>query len=373
MRSTTPTADNGNATTTAVANGRGSSAGGASGDAKPAAPRSEIASLTKTQKLAALLVMLGADGAATILKNFEPAEVETITSEMAKLTLISQELQHDLLTEFTEVALQAGTSVQGGVDFTRASLEKALGPARAADILNRVAPTRRAPPATQAICEMEPRQIFALLRREQPQTIALVLSFLPPDKAATVMDLVPTEQREKVVERLATMTPTPIEVVERVVGVLNARLGVRQSRGLNQSGGVKTAADILNSMEKATSNTLLQSMEENNPSLCQSIRQKMFTFEDLIGLEAQALQRILREVDARDLAMALKTASEKLKKTLLACLSKRAAETVQEEIAFMTGVRLKDIESAQLRLIDAARKLEADGDIELTPVRPDRA
>jgi flagellar motor switch protein FliG len=195
--------------------------------------------------------------------------------------------------------------------------------------------------------------------------VALVLSFIPADKAALVFALIPPDQRERVLERLATLSPTPIEVVEKVVSILNSKLGVRQTRALNQTGGIKTAADILNSMDKTAGKSLLLSIEEHNPDLCQAIRQKMFTFEDLAALESQALQRILREVDMRDLAMALKTASDKLKSTLLACISKRAAETVQEEITYMGPVRLRDIESAQMRVIDAVRKLETEGDIEL--------
>ena len=325
----------------------------------------EIAGLTKVQKLAALLVMLGTDSAAQVLKSFEPEEVELITSEMAKITLIGQELQRDLLIEFSDVALQAGTSIHGGLDFARLSLEKALGVFRATDIINRVAPSRGSLAAMQGISDMEPRQIYNLLRHEQPQTVALVLSFIPPDKAAAVFALISPDQRERVLERLATLSPTPIEVVEKVVGILNTKLGVRQTRALNQTGGVKTAADILNSMEKSSGKSLLLSIEEHNPDLCQAIRQKMFTFEDLAALEPQALQRILREVDMRDLAMALKTASDKLKTTLLGCISKRAAETVQEEITYMGPVRLRDIESAQIRVIDAVRKLESEGDIEL--------
>ncbi|MBE7504530.1 MAG: flagellar motor switch protein FliG [Verrucomicrobiales bacterium] len=330
----------------------------------------ELARLTKIQKLAALLVMLGPDSAAAILKSFEPAEVETITSEMARLPMISQTLQQHLLAEFSDVALEASTSLAGGLDFARATLEKALGVFRATEIINRIAPSRGSVAAIQGLADMEPRQIYNLLRHEQPQTIALFLSFVPPDKAAAVFALLPPEARERVLERLATLSPTPVEVVEKVIAVLNTRLGVRQTRALNQTGGVKTAADILNAMEKTSGKSLLLSIEEHNPELCQAIRQKMFTFEDLASLETPTLQRILREVDMRDLAMALKTASDKVKATLLACISKRAAETVQEEITYMGPVRLRDIENAQLRVIDAVRKLEADGDIELGNSRP---
>lgn len=330
-----------------------------------AAPAAEISSLTKLQKLAALLIMLGHESAASVLKNFDREEVEKIIAEMSKMTMISQELQRDLLAEFSEVALEAGTSISGGLDFTRASLEKALGVSRATDIINRVAPARASQVAVQGVADLEPRQVFNLLRHEQPQTIALLLSFIPADKAALILALLPADQRERVLERLASLSPTPMEVAEKVIGVLNNKLGVRPTRAMNQTGGVKTAADILNCMDKNSGKSLLLSLEERNPELCNAIRQNMFTFEDLAATEPSILQRILREVDMRDLALSLKTASDKLKTALLSCVSKRAAESVQEEIAFMGPVRLRDIEAAQLRVIDVVRKLEADGDIEL--------
>ena len=343
------------------------------GQETASAGNSEISSLTKLQKLATLLVMMGSEGAAAVLQTFDREEVELITAEMTKLSLISQELQRDILVEFSEVAIEAGTSLSGGLDFTRASLEKALGVSRATDILNRIAPTRSSPAALQGVADLEPRQVYNLLRHEQPQTVALVLSFIPADKASLVLALIPAEQREKVLERLASLSPTPSEVAEKVIGVLNTKLGVRPTRAMNQTGGVKAAADVLNCMDKTTSKALLMALEERNPELCTSIRQKMFTFEDLVAMETPVLQRILREVDMRDLALSLKTASDKLKNALLACVSKRAAETVQEEIQFMGPVRLRDIEAAQLRVIDVVRKLESDGDIEIDRSRSEKA
>jgi flagellar motor switch protein FliG len=217
----------------------------------------------------------------------------------------------------------------------------------------------------QQIIEMEARQIHNLVKDEQPQTIALLASYLPSDKSSELITLLRAELRDQVVERLATMAPTPIEVVERVVELLNRRLAGRDTRALNQTGGVKTAADLLNSIDKGLSKALLVSLEERNPDLGSAIRQKMFTFEDLGKLDHTALQKVMREVEMRDLAMALKTASEKVKTALLSCISKRAAETVQEEIGFLGPLRLRDIEAAQGRIIEALRRLEAEGEVDL--------
>ena len=321
--------------------------------------------LTRTQKLAALLVMLGPESASVILKQFLPKEIESISREMALFNLITRDQQQRILEEFSEVAISASTSVSAGLDVARNTLERAVGTFKASDILGRVLPTRAPVGAMQTIIEMDARSIFNLIRDEQPQMIAFVVSYLPPEKAAQIFALLRPEQADQIIERLATLVPTPIEVTEKVVEVLTAKIGVKQTRALSQTGGITPAADILNAMDKNISRTLLSTIEERNPELCQAIRKKMFTFEDLIRLQSPAIQRIMRETDMRDLAVALKKASEPIKKLLLGNISRRAAETVQEEMTFMGSVKLKDIEAAQMRIIDCVRKLEAEGEIEI--------
>lgn len=329
----------------------------------------EHGELNKIQKLAILLVMLGPENAASILKPFQPREIEAISREMARSALISRDAQEQVLREFTEVALAASTGVPSGIEVTRVTLEKALGSFQASDVLGRVVPPRSSTGPMQLIAEMDPRHIFNLLRDEQAQTIAFVISHLASDKGAQVLALLRAEQRDQVVERLATLAPTPVEVAERVVTVLNGKLGVKQTRALSQTGGITTAADILNAVEKTLSRSLLTTLEERNPELCQAIRKKMFTFEDLTLLEPQIIQRIMRETDMRDLTLALKKASEPLRKLLLSSISRRAAETVQEEMAFLGHVKLREVEAAQFRIIDTVRKLEAEGEIELDGAR----
>jgi flagellar motor switch protein FliG len=326
---------------------------------------SDVSKLSKVQKLAALLVMLNPENAAQIIKNLEEYELEAVSAEMAKFTMINQEMQIEILREFSDVAVEAGTAIIGGVDCTQSLLEKAVGSFKASEIISRVSPSRAPVAAMQQIVEMDGRHIFNLIRHEQPQTIALVISYLSPEKASQLLSLIRPEVREQVIERLATLAPTPIEVVEKVVEVLQHKLGNKHTRALNQTGGVKMAAQVLNALDKTVSKSILISLEERNPELGQAVRQKMFTFEDLARLDATALQKILREVDMRDLAVSLKTASEKLKATLLSCISKRAAETVQEEIGFLGTLKLREIEAAQLKIIEVVRRLEGEGEIEL--------
>ena len=326
----------------------------------------DISQMTKVQKLAALLIILGPESAAHLVKVFDEHELELISLEMSKMTLISQDLQREILREFSDVALQSATGILGGAAAARAVLEKSLGTFRASDILNRIAPAPEPVPAMKQITDMDARQLSNLLKPESPQTIALVVSYLTPEKSSQLLMLLRPEVRDLVVERLATLAPTPVEVVERIAAVLNRRAGAKPASALNQTGGVKNVADLLNAMDKNVGQSMLAELERRNPELGQAIRQKMFTFEDLALLDTTSLQKIMREVDMRDLAVSLKTASPKLKSTLLGCISKRAAETVNEEISYLGPVKKKDVEAAQMRIIDNCRQLESQGEIDLS-------
>jgi flagellar motor switch protein FliG len=331
----------------------------------PATPVNDISKLTKVQKFAIFLIMLGPDSAAQILKNLDEHELEVITGEMARQSLVSQEMQVAILREFSDVALHASTSVRGGTDFAQQTLEKAVGTFKATNVMSRLSPTRAPVGALEKLVDLDPRQIFNLLKQEQPQTVALIVSYLPTEKASELLAMMKEEQRDQVVERLATLSPTPVEVVEKMVEVLVSKLSAKPTRALNQTGGLKSAADVLNALDKDSSKSILNAIEERNPDLGASIRKKMFTFEDLSHIDLAGLQKIMREVDIRDLAVALKTASEQLKGILLGAISKRAAETVQEEMSFLGAIKLKEIEAAQMRIIDVVRRLETEGEIEL--------
>ncbi|HEY3857465.1 MAG TPA: flagellar motor switch protein FliG [Verrucomicrobiae bacterium] len=329
-------------------------------------PILDFVKMTKVQKLGALLIILGPDSAAQMMKSMDEHEVEAVSVEMSKMGIISQEMQGEVLREFTDVAVQASTGVLGGVNFTKAVLEKSVGMFRASDIIGRVAPTRVPLAAMQQIVDMDVRQLFNLLKNEQPQTIALILSYLPVEKGGQVLVLLKGDLRDKVVERLATLTPTPMEVVERIIDVLNQKAGAKPTRALSQTGGVKNAAELLNTLDKNLSQSMLLDLEQRNPELGRAIRQKMFTFDELALLDAQSLQKVMREVDMRDLAVSLKTASPKVKSALLGAISKRAAETVNEEISFLGAIKKKDIEAAQMRIIDSVRQLESEGELDLS-------
>jgi flagellar motor switch protein FliG len=325
----------------------------------------QISKMSRHQKLAALLVLLGAESAAQILKTLDEHEVELISTEMSKLSLITQEMRQEILREFSEMAVQASTAALGGAAYTKSVLEKSVGLFRASDIIARVSPAPIPVSSMRQIVEMDLRQLFNLLKEEQPQTVALVASYLTPEKTSQLMTMFSDSARDQIIERLATLGPTPVEVVETIVQVLSLKTNVKSTRALSQTGGVKTAADVLNAMNRNFSDPLLNELDRRNPELGQAIRHKMFTFEDLITLDNGALQKVMREVDMRDLSVALKGSSARLKDALLGCISKRAAETVKEEITFLGSVKKKDIEAAQLRVVESVRRLESEGELEI--------
>ena len=329
----------------------------------------QISRMTRHQKLAHLLVILGPDPASQILKNLDEQEVELVSTEMSKLTLITQEMRQEILREFSEMAVQASTAALGGAAYTRSVLEKSVGLFRASDIIGRVSPAPVPVGSMRQIVEMDLRQLFNSLKEEQPQTVALVASYLSAEKTSQLMTMFSDSTRDQIIERLATLGPTPVEVVETIVQVLSLKTNVKSTRALNQTGGLKTAADVLNAMERNFSDPLLNELDRRNPELGLAIRNKMFTFEELISLDVSGLQKIMREVDMRDLAVALKGASPKLKDALLGCISKRAAETVKEEISFLGSVKKKDIEASQLRVVDSVRRLESEGELEIQSAR----
>ena len=327
----------------------------------------DLTKLTRMQKLAALLVILGPETAAEVLKGFDQREVADITAAMMSLPVIDQPTQRMILAEFSEVAVAATTVLRGGVEFAQNTLERALGPAQARQIMGRVAPTQAANSPIHQIVEREPLQIYNALKAEQPQTIALVLSLLQPKKASAVLNLLTDDARDQVVERLATLGPTPVEVVETVGELLLKKMGTSVATAFNETGGVPPAANLLKALGRDAGNVVLAAIENRNPELGQSLRKQMFRFEDIAKLEVADLQKILREVDSRTLATALKPVADAVKAKLLSGLSKRAAEALEEEISFLGKVKAKDVDVAQMAIIDIVRRLEANGQIEIEP------
>ncbi len=321
--------------------------------------------LSRQQKLAVFLICLGPEAAAEILKQFDDAEVELLCREMSAFTMIPAEVMQQALEEFTSVVAASVSSALGGLPYAQRTLEIAKGDYKASSIIGRVGPTGTSVEVIKDISEMEGRQIFNLIKHEQPQTISFVLSYLDPAKSAEVFSLLSPDLREEVVERLGTIESTSLDLVSKIVRSLGKHFDSKVRPAFHHSGGIRVVATLLNSLDKDMSKTLLARIEERNATLGASIRKKLFSFEDLNRLSAADLQRVLREVDTSNLAIAMKSASEPLREKIYAGLSKRAAEGLKEEIELLGPVRLKDVEAAQDVIIQAVRKLEEEGQISL--------
>jgi len=319
--------------------------------------------LSRQQRLAVLLIVIGPEAAASVLKQMDDAQVEMLCREMSAFNIVPAAAQKLALEEFSAVVLEGTTSALGGLGYAQRTLEIAKGDYKASSIIGRVSPAGTSVEAIKDIGEMEGRQIFNLVKDEQPQTIAFVLSYLDKEKSAELFGLLGPEMREEVVERLGTIESTSLELVSKIARSLGRHFDSKARPAFHHSGGVRMVADLLNQLDKETSKNLR--LEERNAQLGAAIRKKLFNFEDINRLEASDLQRVLREVDSASLALAMKSASEALRAKIYSAISKRAAESLKDEIGMLGSVRLKDVEAAQDTIIQVVRRLEEEGQLSL--------
>ncbi len=323
--------------------------------------------LSRVQKLAIFLIVIGPEAAAELLRQFEDSEIEMLCREMGQFTMISDAVAQSALEEFTPLIGESLGSTLGGLEFAKRTLEIARGDYKASVMLNRVgvSATTSTVAVIADIAEMEGRQIFNLIKEEQPQTIAFVLSHLTATKSASVFALLPPDLREEVIERLGTIESTSMDLVSKIVRNLSRHLDHKTTQAYHNSGGVRAVADLLNNLEKELSKSLLARVEERNAQLGAAIRRKLFSFDDIRRLQSADLQRVLREVDSSHLAVAMKSAAEAVREAIYGAISKRAAEALREEISMLGPVRLKDVETAQDAIIQVVRRLEEEGAISL--------
>lgn len=337
-----------------------------------AIPNIEYDKLGKLQKLALFLIVIGPEAASEILRNFEDPDIELLVKEMSSFDIIDYRVKKRVIEDFYGIVSQSSIATLGGASYAQKTLEMAKGDFRASSILGRVAPVGSSVQIIEEIAALEPRQIFNLIRNEQSQTIAFIISYLHISKASALIKMLSTEMREEVVERIGSMESTALELVNKVVRTLARNLEYDEKQTFNQSGGVRRVADLLNSLDMDTSKTLLARLEEKNPSIGNAVRKKMFSFEDLLRLQPSDLQRVTREIDMGDLTVALKSTNPNLRDAILGSISKRAAETLKEEMELLGPVRLREVEAAQDKIIMIVRKLEEDGEITIDQEGADR-
>jgi flagellar motor switch protein FliG len=309
------------------------------------------------QKAAALLISLGPETSAEVLKHFKESEIEALTVEVFQLEKISEEMKGQILEECYHMALARDFLTSGGMDYARDMLVRALGKERAQEVIERLAAARR-PQRFAFVRDSDPSQLAQFIGSEHPQTIALILSHLQPVQAAQTMAFLTPEVRTEVALRIATMDRTPPEVVEQVEDVLKRKLSSVISRDYTSVGGTQFLVNVLTTVDRGAEKQILEYLDETNAELAAEIRKLMFVFDDLVRLDDRSLQRVLREVDSKDLALAMRGTSDELQERIFRNQSTRAAQALREEMEIGGPVRLRQVEDAQQRIVNIVRRLE---------------
>jgi flagellar motor switch protein FliG len=327
---------------------------------------SDVARLNGTQKVAILLMTLGKDRASRLLQTMRESEVAEVAAEIARLPSVPQDVVHAVLEEFKEMAQARVNIATGGLEYARTMLVDSLGPKKAQEIMELLA-TQMIEAPFEFLRDTDPRQVLSFVSEEHPQTIALVLAHMLPDAAAMVLGSLPEALQRDVAVRIAMMDRTSPDVIERVEQVLQRKLSsVLQQSDFSEAGGVDTLVDILNRADRGTERLILEGLELANEELADEVRQLMFVFEDIVNLDDRSVQLILRQVDTKDLAIALKGVQSTVKDKIKRNMSERAGQNLMEEIDLMGPVRLKDVESAQGGIVRVIRSLEEAGQIVLS-------
>jgi len=316
--------------------------------------------LRGAQKAAILLVALGEERAGQIFKHLDENEVETLSLELAKSRRANGTETREILKEAVESVLAEDYVAEGGVEYARSVLERSLGPARAEEIIGRLAASIERRPF-EFLRRTPAEQIAVFLRNESPQTVALVVANLHTTLAAEVLALLDTEAQADVALRIAVMNETRPEVVSEVESVMRQRLSNVIAQEYAAAGGVKSLADILNSADRPTERNVLDSLAERNSELAEEIRLLLFTFEDMIKLDDRSIQMVLKEIDQKDLAIALRGVSEDVADRIFSNMSERGAELLREEIAYQPPQRKRVVEEAQGKIVGVIRRLEESG------------
>lgn len=316
--------------------------------------------LKGASKAAALLVSLGAAHAACIFKHLREEEIERLSLEMAQIDSVPPHATETIYAEVVETAHAAGFYAEGGVDFARQVLEASVGSERAAEIIGRLAAIIEMRPF-EFLRRTPPDQIATFLQTESPQTIALVVANLHTTLAAQVLSQLPPEQQAHTAVRIATMNETSPEVIKDVEAVLRQKLSSVISQEYAASGGVKPLADILNSSDRSTERNVLDRLSELDEELAEEVRMLLFVFDDIVKIDDRGVQMVMKEVDQKDLALALRGVSDDVKEKVLKNMSQRGAEMLLEELDLQPPQRRSVVEEAQSHIVGTIRKLEDAG------------
>ncbi|MDR2482096.1 MAG: flagellar motor switch protein FliG [Treponema sp.] len=314
------------------------------------------------QKAAIFLVSIGSEISSEIFKFLREDEIETLTFEIARLETVEPEQKDAILGEFQEMMMANQFITMGGIDYARELLEKSVGSQKAIDIINRLTSSLQVRPF-DFIRRTDPAHLLNFIQQEHPQTIALILAYLEPNKASVILQNLPHEVQSDVARRIASMDRTSPEVLREVERVLEKKLSTLSSEDYTTAGGVESIVEILNMVDRASEKQIIEQLEDEDPELAEEIKKRMFVFEDIVMLDDRAIQKVMREVDSQELAKALKSVDTEVQDKIFRNMSKRAAGMLKEDMEYMGPVRLKDVEEAQQKIVSIIRHLEDTGEI----------
>ena len=314
------------------------------------------------QKAAILLIALGPEKSASIFKHLKEDEIEELTLEIANTRSVSPQTKESVLNEFYQVCLAQQYIAEGGIGYAKELLDKALGSDKAQEVITKLTASLQVRPF-EFVRKTDPSQVLNFIQDEHPQTIAMILSYLSPAQSAMILGALTPEKQADVAKRIAKMDRTSPDVIKEVERVLERKLSSLINQDYTIVGGVDAIVSILNSVDRGTEKHIMETLEVEEPELADEIRKKMFVFEDILSLDDRAIQRVLRDVDNSDLALALKGATEEVQNVILNNLSKRLAVMIKEDMEYMGPVRMKDVEEAQQKIVNIIRKLEDSAEI----------
>ncbi|MFH0734138.1 MAG: flagellar motor switch protein FliG [bacterium] len=318
--------------------------------------------LTGVQKSALLMIALNVETASILFKNLDAADVEAISAEISQVRNVPSHVVDQVLNDYYALITAQEYVVEGGIDYAQQVLEKSFGLAKAMEIIERVKniTTLR---GFDVLKKADSAQLVNFLNKEHPQTIALILSHLNPDQTAEALKELSDEMRAEVVFRIATLGKISPQTLKQIEKVVDELAGFSMNQSMSKLGGTKSVATILNRTNVTLSKDIIAGIEEKDPEVAAEIKRLMFLFEDIIHLQDRDIQRILKEVDRKDLSFALKIADEKVQSKIYANMSERAADLLKEELQYMGPVKLKEVESAQARIVDTIKQLEEQEEI----------
>jgi flagellar motor switch protein FliG len=320
--------------------------------------------ISGAQKAALLLIALNVETAAEVFKFLDSTEVELISTEISKVKNIPSQVVDMVMTEFYAMVTAREYVLEGGLEYAQALLEKSFGANKAVEIIEKVK-TLTTLKGFDVLKKADSTQLVNFLNKEHPQTIALILSHLNPVQTAGFLTELPEPQRSDVVFRIATLGKVSPQTLKQIEKVVDEMAGFSMSQSLSKIGGTKSLADILNKTNVSLSKEILEKLEQQDPEVSLEVKRLMFLFDDIVHIQDKDIQKILREVDRKDLALALKVVDEKLKNKIFSNMSERAADLLKEELQYMGMVKLKEVETAQAKIIDVVKSLEENGEIAL--------